>query len=302
MDFEAYQGERLDRIGSFLARLLPEKSNNLTTSDRLYDAIRYSVLNGGKRMRPLLVYATGEALGHALDLLDAPAAAVELIHCYSLIHDDLPAMDNDDLRRGKPTCHKAFDEATAILAGDAIQALAFEVLADPILNPLPPGQKIKMISLLAQKSGMQGMAGGQALDLAFEGNQSVVSLEHLRNIHLKKTGALIEAAVTLGALASEKEMGPSLIGELQKFARCIGLSFQIQDDILDIISTTEILGKSVGKDSAQQKATFPSRLGLETAKQYAITLHQEALETIGFLEDKDHHLERISALFINRLN
>ncbi len=303
MKFELYQQARFDRIEQFLASLLPSNAAPPTDPSQLYEAIRYSVFNGGKRIRPLLVYATGEALGSPIEKLDAPAAAIEFIHCYSLIHDDLPAMDDDDLRRGKPTCHKAFDEAIAILAGDALQSLAFKVLADPQLNTVTPQQKILMIQTLAEKSGMHGMVGGQALDLSSEGSHLVVSIEHLRNIHQKKTGALIEAAVTLGALTyKEGENDPNVILKLQEYARCIGLSFQIQDDILDIVSDTQTLGKSVGKDKKQNKATFPHRLGLETAKQYANVLHQKALEAIAFLNNKNHYLEALSEFFINRLN
>lgn len=303
MVFESYQKARCDRIEKFLASLLPSAAVPYPDSTRLSEAIRYSVFNGGKRIRPLLVYATGEALGSPLEKLDAPAAAIELIHCYSLIHDDLPAMDDDDLRRGKPTCHKAFDEATAILAGDAIQAFAFQILSDPKLNMVTPQQQISMIQTLAKKSGMEGMVGGQALDLISEGNHLVISLEHLRNIHQMKTGCLIEASVTLGALtSSEMTLDSSLIAKFQEYARCIGLAFQIQDDILDIVSNSQTLGKSIGKDQRQNKATFPSRLGLETAKQYANVLHQKALEAIDFLHNQNHHLEALSEFFINRIN
>lgn len=306
MGFESYLTTRCHRIEQFLAQQLPRQSETTEHSNhptRLYEAIRYSVLNGGKRIRPLLVYATGEALGHPLELLDAPAAAVELIHCYSLIHDDLPAMDNDDLRRGKPTCHKAFDEATAILTGDALQTLAFQLLTDPKLNPIHPEQKIQMIHTLAEKSGMRGMVGGQALDMAETDKHSVISLQHLRNIHHKKTGALIEASVTLGALASAETMDETqsaFIPKLQEYARCIGLAFQIQDDILDMVGTTESLGKTAGKDVQQNKATFPSRLGVDTAQQYATALHQQALEAIECLEDKGDYLARLSEFFIKR--
>lgn len=305
VNFETYQQTRIARIELFLTQLLPPQN-----SPALYEAMRYTVLKGGKRMRPLLVYATGEALGCSLDLLDAPAAAVELIHCYSLIHDDLPAMDNDDLRRGKPTCHKVFGEATAILTGDALQTFAFHILSDPKLNPIPAEQKIQMVQILAEKSGMRGMIEGQALDLAAEGAHHTISFEDLCLIHHKKTGALIEAAVTLGAIASLNtestktqktiENIQSIIPKLQEYARCIGLAFQIQDDILDILGDTNTLGKSIGKDQQQNKATFPSRLGLDKAKQHAKALQQQAVKAIAFLEANGFYLEKISDLLINR--
>jgi farnesyl diphosphate synthase len=313
-NFETYQQARLARIELFLTHLLPPEH-----SPPLFQAMRYAVLNGGKRVRPLLVYATGEALGCLPDVLDAPAAAIELIHCYSLIHDDLPAMDNDDLRRGKPTCHKVFGEATAILAGDALLTLAFEILSNPKLNPIPAEQQIQMVQILSEKSGMRGMVEGQALDLASEGNHQNISLENLYQIHNKKTGTLIEAAVTMGAIPSlgqgslnktiktlgfrpteSNENIQASIPKLQEYARCIGLTYQIQDDILDIISDTETLGKSIGKDQEQNKATFPSRLGLEHAKQHAHALHQQALQAIAFLGTNGHYLAKISDLFINR--
>lgn len=293
-DFETYKEARIARLELFLADLLPHEN-----SPPLFEAMRYAVLNGGKRLRPLLVYATGEALGSPLSLLDAPAAATELIHCYSLIHDDLPAMDNDDLRRGKPTCHKVFGEATAILAGDALLTLAFEILSDPKLNPVPAEQKIQMVRILAEKSGMRGMVEGQSRDIDAEGNHQHISLEDLYHIHHKKTSALIEAAVTLGALTS-LECDSTAMPKLQAYARCIGLAFQIQDDILDVVSDTKTLGKSIGKDQAQNKATFPSRLGLEQAKQHAETLHQQALEAIAFLDAKSFYLKEISDLLVSR--
>lgn len=292
---QTYHQSRIEQIEAFLDKQLPN-----TSQSPLFEAMRYTVLNGGKRVRPLLVYATGEALGLEPDLLNAPAAAVELIHCYSLIHDDLPAMDNDDLRRGKPTCHKVFGEATAILAGDALLTLAFQILADPKLNPIPAEQQIQMVQVLAEKSGMNGMVGGQALDLASEGNHNVISLEELRQIHYKKTGALIEAAVTLGAIGAIGSESLKTIPKLQEYARCIGLAFQIQDDILDIESSTETLGKTTGKDQKQNKATFPSRLGINKSKQYANALHQQALEAIEFLGKKSNYLTAISGLIINR--
>lgn len=299
MDFNEYSESRIKRLEIFLNKILPLDHASHSYSP-LNSAIRYSVLNGGKRLRPLLVYSTGEALNLPLEKLDAPAAAVELIHCYSLIHDDLPAMDNDDLRRGKPTCHKAFDEATAILAGDALQALAFQILSDPEINPLTPLQQVLMMNTLAKGCGPNGMVEGQALDIASEGKSNTITLETLRHIHQQKTGALIEASVLLGAIAADASS--NVILNLQTYARCIGLSFQVQDDILDIIGNAETLGKTIGKDQKQLKATFPSLLGIEGAKQYAKALHQQAVEAIAFLENKNARLIELSELFINRLH
>jgi geranylgeranyl pyrophosphate synthase len=305
MDFDFYLKNRVERIERYLAKCLSlETATHLPPleTDSLVQAIRYSVLNGGKRLRPLLVYLTGEALGTPLKQLDAPAAAVELIHCYSLIHDDLPAMDDDDLRRGKPSCHKAFDEATAILAGDALQTLAFQILSDSELNIVPAAQQIQMINILAKKSGLTGMVGGQALDLAAEGRGPTFSIEALCQIHHQKTGALIEASVLLGALAAELSTPPDLLLALQTYATAIGLSFQVQDDILDVEGETALLGKTAGKDQQQLKATFPQLLGLTEAKEYARNLHQQALNAINCLNEKGLYLAKLSELFINRLN
>jgi geranylgeranyl diphosphate synthase type II len=300
MNFENFQKTCIDRIENYLDKLLSLENPLCHSIPHLYEALRYAVLNGGKRMRPLLVYATGEALGNTLELLDAPAAAVELIHCYSLIHDDLPALDNDDLRRGKPTCHKVFGEATAILTGDALQTLAFQLLSDPLLNPIATANKLSMINLLAKKSGLEGMVGGQSLDLAAEGKTLFLTIGDLKEIHQKKTGALIEASVALGALASHTLITAQRMTLLQEYARCIGLAFQIQDDILDIESNTQTLGKSSGKDEKQKKTTFPSKLGLETAKQYAHTLHLQALESIIFLQNHGNRLAELSFVMVNR--
>lgn len=301
MTIEAHFNSRIQRIEKYLSQCLTSDNN----ANPILEAMRYSVLNGGKRLRPLLVYLTGEALGYSLNQLDAPAAAVELIHCYSLIHDDLPAMDNDDLRRGKPTCHKAFNEATAILAGDALQTRAFQILSDPSLNPCPPEQQINMIQLLAKNSGVSGMVGGQALDLQATGLKNTLSLEALCRIHQLKTGALIEASVLLGTLAQNKtdsKANPEISLKLQMFAHFLGLSFQVQDDILDIEGNVDLLGKTIGKDSAQNKATFPALLGLDAAKQYAEDLHQKALESIAFLNETGTYLTQLAERFIHRLS
>lgn len=251
----------------------------------LHQAMRYSVLDGGKRTRPLLTYATGQALGLSEDVLDAQACAVEFIHVYSLIHDDLPAMDNDDLRRGKPTCHKAFDEATAILAGDALQALAFEILANDSAIQADAAARLKMISALTRASGSQGMVGGQAIDLGSVGRK--LTLPELENMHIHKTGALIRAAVNLAAL-SKPNLDTDVAKKLDHYAKCIGLSFQVKDDILDVESDTATLGKTQGKDVNNDKPTYPALLGMAGAKEKAQELHEQAVASLtGFGSEAD---------------
>ncbi|MFB0975019.1 MAG: (2E,6E)-farnesyl diphosphate synthase [Tolumonas sp.] len=250
---------------------LPELSPNLKA------AMRHGLVLGGKRVRPFLVYAAGSMLGVEEALLDGPAAAIECVHAYSLIHDDLPAMDDDDLRRGHPTVHKAFDEATAVLAGDALQTLAFSILADHAFPDTLRTQQIKMLSILARASGYAGMCGGQALDLAAEGQH--VGLEDLEQIHRHKTGALIECAVMLGALCKEN-IDTATLDALKKYAAAIGLAFQVQDDILDVTSDTETLGKPQGSDQALDKSTYPALLGLDAARAMAQDLHQQALTAL----------------------
>ncbi len=265
---------------------------------RLHEAMHYAVFNGGKRVRPVLAYATATALGGDLDKVDASAAAVELIHAYSLVHDDLPAMDDDDLRRGKPTCHKAFDEATAILAGDALQTQAFYILSHShSLDSVEPLTRLKMIEILAQASGSRGMAGGQAIDLAAVGQD--IDLVQLEDMHIHKTGALIRASVMLGAYCCH-ETHPSVLKKLDHYAKAIGLSFQIQDDILDIEGTTEELGKPQGSDESQNKPTYPALLGLKGAKQRALELHQEALDCLSVLGDKAQVLRWLSEYIVTR--
>ena len=236
------------RIEAVLDRALPIPEAG---SQRLTEAMRYSALGGGKRLRPTLVYTAGVALGASLEALDDPAAAVELIHVYSLVHDDLPAMDDDDLRRGRPSCHRAFDEATAILAGDALQALAFEILAGPEhLSDQEAIRRRTMCRLLAHRIGTVGMAGGQAIDLESVGKR--IDLAALQDMHRRKTGALIEASVLLGAVAAGVTSGPSYQA-LQDYSAAIGLAFQIQDDILDVTGTTDSIGKVAGADAALDK-------------------------------------------------
>lgn len=259
----------------------------------LVEAMHYGALLGGKRLRPYLVYATGEMFGVADVALDAPAAAVECIHAYSLMHDDLPAMDDDDLRRGQPTCHIKFGEANAILAGDALQTLAFSILSDAPMPGVEIAYRLAMIKELAIASGVAGMCGGQALDLEAEGKQ--VSLEELEQIHRHKTGALILAAVRLGAL-SAGEAGKKALPLLERYAECIGLAFQVQDDILDVIGDTATLGKRQGADQQLGKSTYPALLGLENAKTKAWDLYQESLRALEGLASQSLDTTALEAL------
>jgi len=264
----------------------------------LQEAMRYSVIGGGgKRIRPVLVYAAGKALNIEEDQLDACACAVEIIHAYSLIHDDLPAMDDDDLRRGKPTCHKEYDEATAILAGDALQAFAFEILATDSALQTSPGNRIEMIKLLAKASGSVGMAGGQAIDLDAVGK--ALKLEELENMHLLKTGALIRASVLLGAMCSPNVQAAKLEA-LDTYAHCVGLAFQIHDDVLDVTADTATLGKPQGSDEEQNKPTYPSLLGLEGAQQRALELHNRAIKALEIFDESADILRKLSAYIIER--
>jgi len=280
-----------DRVNHQLKERLPQETNLPKT---LHKAIRYSVLGGGKRIRPALVYATGEALNTNLKSLDCAACAVELMHCYSLIHDDLPAMDNDDLRRGRPTCHKAFDEATAILAGDAIQAQAFAILAS---DDAPHKQRVDMILQLAKSSGSLGMAGGQAIDLASVNKQ--LNEEEIKIMHTLKTAALIQASALMAVIVSGMN-NPETFAHLAHFSEKVGLAFQIRDDILDIQADTETLGKPQGSDTAQNKPTYPSIVGVEQAQNTANNLLQEALNEINHLDGHAQNLRAISKYMVTR--
>jgi geranylgeranyl pyrophosphate synthase len=282
------------RVEDALSQRLPSSS---VLPIRLHEAMRYSVLNGGKRMRPMLTYATGQVLGISADELDAIACAVECIHVYSLIHDDLPAMDDDDLRRGKPTCHKAFDEATAILAGDGLQAFAFELLAHDATISASAEKRLEMITCLAKASGSQGMVGGQAIDLESVGK--TLTLPELENMHIHKTGALIRASVVLATLAG-KNVDAQTAKKLDNYAKCIGLSFQVKDDILDEESDTQTLGKTQGKDKDNNKPTYPALLGLAGAKEKAQLLHEKALENLADFGDEANLLRELSLYIIQR--
>ena len=284
------------RVDDVLHKTLP---NQNLIPKQLHAAMRYSTLNGGKRIRPFLVYATGEALSADPVHLDGPAAAIELIHAYSLVHDDLPAMDNDNLRRGKPTCHIAFDEATAVLAGDALQSLAFQVIArEPAdATPLPTQARLKMVEQLAGASGSRGMAGGQAIDLAAVGQ--TLDLPALENMHIHKTGALIRASVAMGALCAP-QLTPTILERLDHYAKCIGLAFQIQDDILDVETDTATLGKPQGADQALNKPTYPALLGLEGARERAQALSREAIDSLADLDASADPLRWMADYIVSR--
>ncbi|MEY2340798.1 polyprenyl synthetase family protein [Acidithiobacillus sp. IBUN Pt1247-S3] len=264
---------------------------------RLHEAMRYSVLGGGKRVRPLLVYAAGAALGIHESLLDRPAAALEMIHAYSLVHDDLPAMDNDDLRRGRPTCHKAYDEATAILVGDALLTHAFRILAEPA--GLSPGQQLRMLATLAQAAGSHGMVGGQAVDLAAVGHE--LAQPALEQMHLLKTGMLIRCAIQLGlaagGVAEDTRNGSALI----RYADRVGLAFQVQDDILDEIGDISQTGKAKqGADREREKPGFVTLLGLKQAQDYARNLLDEALQELQAWGAEADHLRALARLIVER--
>jgi geranylgeranyl diphosphate synthase, type II len=292
----AYQAQCQARADAALGVLLTAP---LTELERLYAAMRYSVINGGKRIRPLLVYAACEALGGHHAQADGAACAVELIHAYSLVHDDLPAMDDDDLRRGLPTTHIAFDQATAILAGDGLQALAFEVLADGSRNPQDADTRLHMLSTLARAAGSAGMVGGQAIDLGSVGQK--LNQTALESMHRHKTGALIEASVRLGALASGKADSASLAA-LASYAQAIGLAFQVQDDILDVESDTATLGKRQGADIARDKPTYPALLGLAAAKAYALELRDQALTALQTFGASAEPLRALARFIVERRN
>jgi len=278
-------------IETVLERYLPQSK---VQPERLSQAMRYAVLNGGKRLRALLVYAAGELSGAPEQRLDRIAAAIEMLHAYSLVHDDLPSMDNDDLRRGQATCHIAFDEATAILVGDALQSCAFALLAEP---DGAAKRQLMMIAYLANAIGPQGMAGGQMLDLLAEGQS--LKREDIETVHRLKTGKLFMACVYLGALAAddfnESDCVPLLI-----FAEKIGLAFQIQDDVLDIEASSETLGKTAGKDHLQEKATYPAIVGVAEAKQLICQLFDEACEALSTLNHDSSALRQLAAIMVQR--
>jgi geranylgeranyl pyrophosphate synthase len=262
------------RTENALAARLPAAS---VIPSRLHEAMRYSVLGGGKRIRPALLFATARTLGISEDKVEAAACAIELIHVYSLVHDDLPAMDDDDLRRGRPTCHKAFDEATAVLVGDALQPLAFQLLArDPAL-PASPAIRLRLVDILSEASGTFGMAGGQAIDLAAEGQR--LTIEQVEDMHARKTGAVIRASVMMAA-ACDPHLDSGSYAALNGFAAAIGLAFQIQDDLLDVLGDVSTLGKATGADREREKPTHPAIIGIEASQARVHLLHGQALAAL----------------------
>jgi farnesyl diphosphate synthase len=291
----------LPNLDSYQTRInifLNEKIDQLPVNDpKLLEAMRYGLLIGGKRMRPYLAYITGEALGLALSDVDGIAASIECIHAYSLLHDDLPAMDDDDLRRGQPTCHKAFNEATAILAGDSLQTLAFDILANHPFSEKIQHKQIKLIQRLIQASGYQGMCGGQALDLAATNQQ--ISLAALEQLHSLKTGALLQASVLMVADCAD-DITAEQQNTLADFAKFIGLAYQVRDDIIDITSTEAELGKPSGSDVAANKSTYPALLGLAGAQKKADELFAQSLQALATLPYNTHNLEKFATFIVNR--
>ena len=282
------------RIDNFLT----EKLNSLKVNDeKLLEAMRYGLLIGGKRMRPYLSYITGESLGANPTDIDAVAGALECIHAYSLLHDDLPAMDNDDLRRGKPTCHKAFDEATAILAGDSLQTLAFDILANHQFSPAIKEKQITLFQLLVNAAGYQGMCGGQALDLSATGQS--ISLAQLEQLHSLKTGALLEASISMAAECSP-QVTTKERAALKQYAQLIGLAYQVQDDIIDITSSEEELGKPACSDIKSNKSTYPALLGLQGAQNKATNLLQQALQALSTLPYNTQSLAEFANFIVKR--
>ncbi len=262
------------RMESALAARLPEPD---VIPERLHGAMRYSVLGGGKRIRPALVFATARAVGLREEDVEAAACAIELVHVYSLVHDDLPAMDDDDMRRGRPTCHKAYDEATALLVGDALQPLAFQLLArDPKL-PASPLIRLRLIDMLAQAIGTFGMAGGQAIDLAVQGMR--LDIGQVEDMHARKTGAVIRASVLMAAECAPP-LDPKLYAGLSRFANAVGLAFQIQDDLLDVTGDASKLGKATGADSERAKPTHPAVIGISASQQRVRLLHTQAINAL----------------------
>lgn len=292
--FQTFCRSHVERMEGVLGELLPGEE---ILPARLHRAMRYSVLGGGKRIRPLLVYATGHCLAVAAEQLDRPAAALELIHAYSLVHDDLPAMDNDDLRRGRPTCHRAFDEATAILAGDGLQALAFQIVAETGWGVTPEWQ-LRMLRALAASAGSRGMVGGQAIDLAAVGHE--LALPALETMHLHKTGMLIRCAVQLALFAAGRDGGEQYEA-LLRYADRVGLAFQVQDDILDEIGDLELTGKAMqGADRSRNKPSFVTLLGLAGAQDYARRLLEEALAALLSWGAEADHLRALARLIVER--
>ncbi|MGI9291868.1 MAG: polyprenyl synthetase family protein [Gammaproteobacteria bacterium] len=293
MSFEILTQDWLARVEQKLDQVLPPAG---TSPARLHEAMRYSVLGGGKRIRPVLIYATGTALDVPLVKLDGPAAAIELMHAFSLVHDDLPAMDDDDLRRGKPTTHIKYDEATAILAADALQPLAFGVLATDADMDCAPEVRLQLIELLADACGSTGMTGGQSIDLSAEGKQ--LSPDELENMYQLKTGRLLQASIKFAAICACAD--ESTTTSLSRFADDLGLAFQIRDDVLDIEGETDVIGKQQGADIDRHKATWPALFGIDTAKQKTQELLDKALAEIDDLGPQADGLRNIARFIVQR--
>ena len=282
-----------ERVDQAILRYFDDQ---VSVASGLKTAMHYAATGGGKRVRPLLIYATASLTGKELNQvagLDACAVAIELFHTYSLVHDDLPCMDNDDLRRGRPTVHKAFDEASALLVGDALQTMAFQLIAQSALND---AQKVEVITSLSMAGGMAGMAGGQAIDLASVGKQ--LTQNELEQMHRLKTGALLRAAVQIGAISID--LNEQEKKSLDVFASALGLAFQVVDDVLDASSDSQTLGKTAGKDAAANKPTFVSLMGLEGAREFATQLHEEALDSLSIWGDNADLLRAIAGKVVNR--
>ena len=291
-DFAAIMPAYVRRVETYMDLALPDQNR---TPARLHEAMRYATLTGGKRIRPLLVYATGECLGVSPDALDVPAAAIELIHAFSLVNDDLQAMDDDDLRRGQPTVHKQFDEATAILAADALQPLAFQVIAD---SPrLSPAQVSGLVSLISSACGSLGMTGGQAIDLASEGRQ--LSAQELAEMHGLKTGALISASV-MAACILAGNLGDKAFAAMAQFSDDIGLAFQIRDDLLDVEGDTDVIGKPAGSDEAQNKATWPALFGIDESRKRCGELLSSAIRALDTFGDNAEPLRFLASYIVER--
>ena len=293
MDFQSWARVQLARIESLLNTLLPASE---IAPRRLHEAMRYAVLGAGKRVRPLLAFAAGEIAQADMERVAIAGAAVELIHAYSLVHDDLPCMDDDVLRRGKPTCHVEYDEPTALLVGNALQSLAFQLLSEYRLADDPAGQ-LEMVKLLATASGSRGMAGGQAIDLEAVGKQ--LTVPELEIMHIHKTGALIRAAALLGARCG-KGLDADELQQLDHFAKCVGLAFQVVDDVLDAEAPTATLGKTAGKDAEQGKPTYVSALGVARSRAFAEELRQDALGALAAFGDRAERLRQLADFIVLR--
>lgn len=292
-NFSSWVSNIQSNVESCLDRLLPQST---LMPQRLHEAMRYATLNGGKRVRPLLAHAAGQLSNASLERLQVISCCLELIHCYSLVHDDLPCMDNDVLRRGKPTCHVQFDEPTALLVGDSLQSLAFQLASENSLSDNPSTQLI-MLKLLAQSIGSRGMAGGQAIDLESVGKN--LSLPELELMHIHKTGALIRASVLLGAYCG-KALADEELERLDHYAKCTGLAFQVVDDILDIEADTNTLGKTAGKDAVNDKPTYVSLMGVSAAKQFGEELYENAISALAGFDEKANHLRELAAYIVKR--